>query len=128
MIEHLISRIINLVILILVYKISVMAVAISGAAGVVILAVIIMVTSKVFTGYKFKDQIKDIIGLIFMSAIMFAIVFKLGIVLNLNPIIELLIQLIIGVTIYLSLSIAIKPEGYTFCLEFIKRIIKKRRC
>ena len=78
MIEHMLSRIINLVVLFLVYRISVMAIALSGIGGNLLLALIIMFTSKKFTGYAYRDQIKDVADILLMSSFMFAVVFSFG--------------------------------------------------
>ena len=126
MIEHIFSRIINLIVLILVFRISVMAIALSGVGGSLLLAVIIMFTSKKYTGYKYKDQILDVAGLVLMSFLMFVPTFLFGYLANLNPIIELVIQVIIGCCIYVFLSIVFKPEGYIFVKDFGRKLLKRK--
>lgn len=124
MIEHIAARVVGIVLLILVYRISVMAIALSGIASGLILTATIMFTSKKFSGYKYTDQIKDVIGLFLMSAIMFSVVFFLGF-LPMNKIVLLVLQVIIGVVLYVFLSIVFKPEGFIFVIKLIKRFLPK---
>ena len=126
MVEHMFARVVNFVLLLLVYRISVMAIALSGILGGLILWFTIMYTSKKYTGYQYKDQINDIALLILMSVIMFIPTFLFGYYLNLNPIVELFLQVIIGVTIYLILSIFFKPAGFSAVVRFIKEKIITR--
>lgn len=123
LLEHFFARVINLTILFLVYKISVLAVALSGLVGTLILAGIIVFTSRKYTGYHCNDQIKDVLGLVMMSVAMFIPTFILGTVVDWSPLVELIIQVFMGIGIYLVLSIAFKPEGYRYCLNYVKGII-----
>ena len=127
MVEHMFSRTIEFVILLLVYRINVMAIALTGVAGGVLLTLTIMFTSKKFSGYKYFDQVKDVAGLIFMSCAMFVPVFLFGYYANLDPIVELIVQIFMGVLIYFVLSFVLKPEGFSFLSSFIKRVLKKRQ-
>lgn len=127
MIEHMASRILSFVILFLVYRISVMAIALSGIAGALLLMLIIMFTSKRYTSYKYGDQIKDVAGLFVMAVIMFLPTFLIGCFMNFNPLVELIIQVATGLVIYIVLSLIFKPEGYAFVLGFLKRLFKKKK-
>ena len=127
MFEHIISRILSLVVLLLVYRISVLAVALSGVIGTIILVLVTMYTSKKYTGYGYKEQVADIAGLTIMSVVMFVSSFLIGILININPIIELCIQIAVGIIVYLSFSMIFKPEGYIFVLDFIKHLFKKNK-
>lgn len=127
MIEHIASRILNFSILLLVFRISVMAIALSGVAGSILLGLIIMFTSKKYNGYRYRDQFKDVFGLLMMSIAIFVPTFLFGYLVNINPIIELTIQVILGVLIYLGLSVLFKPEGYLFIISFIKNLLRRKK-
>lgn len=127
MVEHILSRVITLVALICVYKRSVLAVALSGLTGVILMVFIVMFTSKKYNHYKYSDQLKDVGGLLLMTTLMFAITYKLGIMLELHPLIELIIQVIVGASIYLVLSIFLKPEGYSFIIEKARSFIPHKK-
>ena len=121
MLEHMISRIVGIVLLLLVFRISVMAIALSGIASGLILTATIMFTSKKFTGYRYRDQVKDVIGLLLMSAIMFLPVFFMN-YLPINKVVLLVLQVVVGIGLYLILSIIFKPEGFVFFLRLLKKI------
>ena len=122
MIEHMMSRVIGIILLILVYRISVLHIALTGVVSTIILFIIIVTTSKKYSNYKIKDQISDVLVLVLMSLIMFLPTFLFGYFVNINPILELLIQIIMGITIYFILSIILKPEGFVFIIGFIRRL------
>lgn len=125
MYEHMLSRIINFLILIEVYRISIMAIALSGIIGVIILAVIISYTSKKYTGYLYKDQFQDIRDLLIISIIMFFPTFLIGQLLEISPLIELFIQIAVGIFTYCTMSYYFKPEGYVYVLAHMKKIFSK---
>lgn len=128
MIEHMFGRTVSLVLLFMVYKISVMSIALSGVVGGLILWFTIMFTSKKYTYYKYADQVKDIVPLIIMSIAMFVPTFLIGFCLSINPFIELVLQVIVGAGIYLLLSVIFKPEGFTFVIQFLNdKVIRKVR-
>lgn len=127
MIEHMLSRVINLVVLFLVYKISVMAIALSGIGGSLLLFLIIMYTSRKYTNYRYKDQILDVAGLLLMSFMMFVPTFLFGYLVNIDKTVELVIQVVMGIFIYLVLSLCFKPEGFVFTLNFIKNLFVRKK-
>lgn len=127
LIENMISRLFNLILLILVFRINVFAVALSGIGGTIILLLIIMFTSKRYNGYRYIDQIRDVAGLTIMSCFMFAVVFLLGYLIDLNPLIELVVQFLLGIFIYLVFSHMFKPEGYVYLLKVVKRVFLKKQ-
>jgi len=126
MYEHILGRIVGLVILFNVYRISVMAIALSGITSSIILSIIIMYTSKRFNHYAYKDQILDIlpvIGLcISMSLPTYFILFF-----NLSNLLTIFLQIIVGICIYVVLSIKFKPKGYIMLLEYVIPILNKFR-
>lgn len=127
MVEHILARIIDLVLLFFVYKISVFAIALSGVCGFLIMAFIVAFTSMRFNNYRFREQLKDVTGLFLMSTIMFVPTFLFGYFVDINPIVELIIQILLGVSIYLFVSVLFKPEGFIYVLTFIKRILPKNK-
>ena len=127
MIEHFFSRIISFTVLISVYRISVMAIALSSIVGTLILLAIIMFTSKKYTGYRYADQIKDVLDVSLISSFMFLVVFFIGKVLHCSPIIELIIQVSTGVFLYWGLSYLVKPDGYIFVFNYVySKIMRKK--
>ena len=125
MVEHVFARTFSIVLLLLVYKISVFAIALSGVAGSVVLFATVMITSKIYNNYKFRNQLIDILPLLGMGVLMFVPTFFLGF-LPYNKVVVLILQIIVGVLIYLILSVVFKPEGYIYILRLLKKFFIKK--
>lgn len=79
--------------------------------------------NKKLLGYTFKEQIVDIIPSLLISSIMAVIVLVVG-RLEVNKLIGLGIQIIVGIFIYISLSVIVKPQAFIILRN---RIIDFRR-
>lgn len=126
MIEHIFARLLNIGLLLLIYKISVFAIALSGIAGSIMLLITVVITSKIFTSYKITDQIKDVLPLLGLCTAMFVPTFFIGF-LPINRMVALIIQVIAGISLYLIFSLIFKPEGYIYVLGLIKKIFFKTK-
>lgn len=126
MYEHFIGRIMGLVILFSVYRISVMAIALSGIVTTLITSLIVIYTSKRFNSYAYKDQIIDVLPIIGLCVFMGIPTYFIQ-YLGLSNILTLITQVIVGATIYLALSIIFKPRGYILSMEYVRPIINKLR-
>ena len=73
--------------------------------------------------YSYFEQIKDIIPFIVLSAIMGGVVHIVG-TLKGNIYIILFIQIIVGLVVYLLLSVVFKVDCLQYILEFIKGKVK----
>lgn len=126
MYEHFISRIAVLAVLFAVYKISVMAIALSLIVGSVITSVTVGITSKKYNGYRFREQLFDILPLLLASLIMGVPVYLIGL-LSLPAIVVLALQVLVGAIVYLLVSHIFKLEGYMYLLSLLKNIIGSRK-
>ena len=126
MYEHFISRIAVLAVLFAVYKISVMAIALSLIIGSVITSVTVGITSKKYNGYRFREQLLDILPLLLASLIMGVPVYLIGL-LSLPTIVVLALQVLAGAIVYLLVSHIFKLEGYMYLLGLLKNIIGSRK-
>ncbi len=126
MIEHMIARGISIVLLLAVYKISVMAITISVVFSYLIMSFTVMFTSKRYNNYGYKEQIIDLIPTIIGCAIMGLIVFLLG-YLPLKKELLLLIQILVGILIYIGYSVLFKLSEYSFIMQFFKKIFVKNK-
>lgn len=124
MYEHMVSRIIGLIWLFSVYKISVFAVVISEVASTVIFIFIIMYTSKRYNNYKYTEQISDVLSTMIFCAVMGVPVYFI-LYLNLSPIVTLCLQVLCGAAVYIALSVIFKPEGYKYVISCINRFLVK---
>lgn len=124
MYEHIIYRVVALIILILVYKISVMAIALSTIAGSLIMIVTVMFTSKKFSNYKYTEQIKDVLPTLIGCVVMGVPTYLIQL-LNLSSWLTLIIQVVVGTTIYILYSYFLKLKEFAFVIGYLKKILSK---
>ena len=74
--------------------------------------------------YGYLEQIKDILPFVLMSAFMAGAVIGIGFI-SMNIYVKLAIQVLVGVVIYVLLSIIFKVESFTYMLNIIKPYFKK---
>lgn len=124
MIEHMISRVIGLVLLFLVYKKSVLAIALTSIVTGLILTVTVFYTSWKYNNYKLKDQIKDVLPSM-VGCLLFAVpVFFMGKI-QIHASLLLGLQIITGILLYWTYSIVFKVPEYYFCTNFIKNLLSR---
>lgn len=126
MYEHFIARVITLAVLFAVYKVSVMAIALSLIAGIVVTAVTVGVTSKKYNDYSYKEQLMDILPIILASFVMGILVYFIGL-LALPAIAVLFLQILVGAIGYLLVSHIFKLEGYVYLLGLFKNFTGSRK-
>ena len=126
MIEHFAARIVGVVLLVIFYKTSVLAIALTGIGSAVVLAITVLVTSKVYNGYRIRDQLLDILP-ITIGCVLFGVpVYFLG-MLDISPYIVLTIQVITGIVIYLLYSWIFKIPEFKFCINCVKKVLNFRK-
>ena len=123
MYEHIFSRIIQLIILILTFRVSVFAITISTLVGAIIMLFIVAFTSKRFNQYSYRLQIEDVTPSISGSLIMFIIVYPLSFW-RISPMLKLIAQMTIGCLVYIMFSIKFNREGIDFSKGLIQKLMK----
>lgn len=81
--------------------------------------------NKQLINYSYIEQMKDILPNILLSCLMGLLIYPI-LFLNLNALITLLIQIILGIFIYVLLSIISKNNSFYYILNIIKEIFKGR--
>ena len=76
--------------------------------------------NKRLIGYSYKEQVMDLLPSYIMSIIMGGTVYFMRDAIN-NEMVGVLVQIIIGIFVYLLLSIVLKPYPYRILMELIKR-------
>lgn len=122
--EHIVSRLISLGLLLLVYRISILAIVLSSIAGTVILSLIIAYTSRRYNGYRYRDQLRDIAPTLLGCLIMGVPVYCLGL-LPMSTALTLTVQVVVGIGIYAGYSHVFKLEEYRFCLTYLNQLKAK---
>ena len=119
---ELIKKTIEIICLLLVMKISMMAIVINMAILTTLFTIINGIPSRKYLNYSFREQFQDILPSIVLSSIMGGAVYLLK-YLHLSDLLLLIIQVAVGCIIYLFLSFLFKnPE-----LKFLLSLVLKRR-
>ena len=121
---ELIKKLVGVTLLLVSIKISVMAVVISNALFAGVSALINIIPNKKLIGYGIKEQIMDIIPSLFLSFVLFIASYSC-LSLNINNILVIILQVIVGVSVYLVGSYALKVDSFFYILEMIKKYIRK---
>lgn len=80
--------------------------------------------NKKLIGYSFKEQMADLLPPMIMTIIMCVSVMLIG-NLNIGTVAMLCLQIVVGVIIYLLLSIIIKPTPYKLAVEQLRKMIQR---
>lgn len=105
---------------------SPIAIAATGIITTVTSSFINAYPNKKLIGYSYFEQIKDILPSLLMSGAMFALVFLFGKINLGSSLLTLVLQVIIGLAIYLLLSLIIRPAPFKFLVSQAKNAIKNR--
>ena len=119
-----IKRTLGIILLIVAIPFGVKMIAVSLLVSNILAAVINAIPNKKLLGYKYKDQIFDILPSFLMSLVMYIAVYPISF-LGIAPILILLIQVIVGVIVYLAMSFITKNENFKYILKTVKGFIKK---
>ena len=76
-------------------------------------------------GYRIRDQISDIAGIVIISAIMGIATYFLSFT-GLNYFYTLVLQVTFGIAVYILLSILLKIDSFYYLLDLIKNIMAKK--
>lgn len=118
MYEHIIYRIIILCILAGVYKVSVMAIAMSMIIGTVIMSITVGITSKRYNDYSYREQLSDVLPIVLACVVMGIPVYFVGLI-NISVYLKLTMQIFTGGLIYILFSHFFKLEGYLSIIKFV---------
>ena len=117
------KKAIELICLLLVMRISVIAIAVNMAILTTLFTFINAIPNIKYLNYSFVEQMKDILPSIVMSTTMGTIVYFLGRLLPFSDLLTLVIQIIVGMSIYVILSLLTKNAE----IEFLINLILKRK-
>ena len=121
---EIIKKVVGIISILITFKISVMAMALSLLATSVLSQIINSWPNKKLLNYGYLEQLKDILPGILLAVFMGACVYCVNF-LHLHSALTLLIQVPLGALIYIGLSYLFKLESFTYCLGMVKPIIRK---
>lgn len=126
MYEHLFSRIVSIVLLLAIYKISVMAIALSVIVSTVVMILTVMYTSKRYNGYGYREQIADVMPTVLGCVVMAVPVLLIG-TLNLPSLVVLILQVLFGAAAYITYSILFKLQEFATIMRYARNLFGKHR-
>ena len=115
---EIIQTVVGIILLIPVIKIGPVYIALMYLAAAVFNAVIIGAVSGQQMGYSIGNQVKDMLPYYCMSAIMLLAVWGMGTVSDNHLII--FGQIVVGILIYVALSVLLKPSAYRYIICSIR--------
>lgn len=120
---EIIKKSIGLILVIVSVKFGALYICFSSFIYSIVASIINSFPNRKIINYSYFEQIKDIIPFIVLSAIMGGVVHIVG-TLKGNIYIILFIQIIVGLVVYLLLSVVFKVDCLQYILEFIKGKVK----
>ena len=116
-----IKKIIELIFLVLLMKISVEAIVIGMAVCTTLFTFINALPNSKLINYSFKEQMADLLPSLAMSLCMFALVTLIG-RLHLNEWIIFVVQIVVGFLIYMVLSVITRNKEFIYFIRMAKRL------
>ncbi|MBR0415000.1 MAG: lipopolysaccharide biosynthesis protein [Clostridia bacterium] len=121
---EIIKKVVGIISVLITFRISVMAMALSLLVTSVLSQIINSWPNKKLMNYGYLEQLKDILPGILLAATMGGCVYCVNF-LHLHNVITLLIQVPLGAVIYIGLSYLLKLEAFSYCLNTVKPVFNK---
>lgn len=115
-----ISKISGLIVLFITLPFGVMAIAYGLLVHCVINQLVCAMPNKKLLGYGYFQQVKDILPVLILTAVMGAAVYMVEF-LNIGPMVTIVIQILVGMIVYLLGSVIFKFESFTYILTILKK-------
>lgn len=122
---ELIKKVLELVTLIAVMRLGVDAIVINMAIMTTLFTVVNAYPNTKYLGYKYIEQISDIIPSILMSILMFVIITAINAIIEFNDLATIIIDMLAGTITYVAMSIIIKNREFRYITNLISRKIKR---
>lgn len=100
--------------------------AVSSIVCTVIATIVNTVPNRSLIGYRYRDQIKDILPNLLIASIIGFVVLVMNEI-AISPFLLLIIQVLVGATLYVILSIITKNENFKYLLNMLKQIIRRKQ-
>lgn len=116
---EIIKKLLELISLLLVMKISVMAIAINMAVLTTLFTFINAYPNIKFLDYSFKEQMNDMLPSLLLSTIMAILVYGIGLILPISDLGVLFVQVLFGIAFYSTLSYLTNNPEFKYLYELI---------
>ena len=121
-----VKKAIGITLLLISMMFGVFWIAISLVATYFISMMINIAPNRKILGYGYRAQFTDVFKNLILALIMGACIYPISF-LELNNALLLVIQIVLGVGVYLGLSILFKNESYCLLMRFLKNLHKNRK-
>lgn len=121
---EMIKKVIGLILIIVAAPISVEAIGISGVVTALLSVIINMIPAKKLAGYSVWEHFQDIYKTLIAASCMVVVVIAIGEYID-SLLGGLLLQIVIGVFVYLLISLMLKNEAANNIYMIIKKMIKR---
>lgn len=122
---EIVKKIVGLIAILATMYISVMAMAYSLLVTGILCQVINSWPNKKLLGYDYLAQLKDMLPQILLSCVMGAAAYSVSLV-GLNDALTLILQVIVGVLVYVAISVVFKIESFDYIFNMIRKVTKKK--
>ena len=116
---EIIKKLLELISLLLVMKISVMAIAINMAVLTTLFTFINAYPNIKFLDYSFKEQMNDMLPSLLLSTIMAILVYGIGLILPISDLGVLIVQVLFGIAFYSTLSYLTNNPEFKYLYKLI---------
>lgn len=121
---EILKKAIGIILLIVAMNYGVVAIALSLLVGTIFSTIINAIPNKKLLDYSIMEQMKDVFPNVIISILM-AIILKVVSNVNVANWILLFVQVIVGVMVYLLLSVVLRNENFSYILNVVKGKLRK---
>ena len=122
---EMVKRIVGIVILIITVQFGVTAIALGSALTAVIASIVNAIPNRKLLGYKYSEQIFDMLPNFLLAVVMGVVVYLVGYI-KMSAFPLLCIQMVLGVAIYVGLSVITRNDNFRYVLSTVKGFGKKK--
>ena len=122
---EIVKKIVGLIAILATMYISVMAMAYSLLVTGILCQIINSWPNKKLLGYDYLAQLKDMLPQILLSCVMGTAAYSVSLA-GLNDTLTLILQVVVGVLVYVAISVVFKIESFDYILNMVRKIAKKK--
>ena len=104
-------------------------IAFSGMITTILCSIVNAFPNKKLLNYSYLEQIKDLLPNLGISAVMGGVVFGMNylpLIIPIPSVVLLLLQVVVGIALYILLSVITKNYGFNFIMGYARKIFHKK--
>ena len=123
---EIIKKSLGVIVILATMKYGVMAIAIGNAVFAGVSMIINIIPNNKLVGYKFTEQMKDILLPLSLCTVMGATLLMLHRFISVSMLIQLVMDVIVGIIIYCGGAKIIKLDTFDYIIDSARSILRKR--